>query len=85
MQVSLSLEYSIEYKYLGISDWFGYVCMKLSTEMYEGCFVLAELAEIFFVDTTPFVNMYFTNTEDHTYDWRGVPSRKAYIQTLLKV
>lgn len=53
--------------------------------MYEGCFVLAELAEIFFVDTTPFVNMYFTNTEDHTYDWRGVPSRKAYIQTLLKV
>lgn len=46
--------------------------------------VNAELAEIFFVDTTPFVNMYFTNTEDHTYDWRGVPSRKAYIQTLLK-
>ncbi|XP_061988624.1 purple acid phosphatase 17-like [Rosa rugosa] len=44
----------------------------------------AELADILFVDTTPFVNMYFTSTEDHTYDWRGIPSRKAYIQTLLK-
>lgn len=46
---------------------------------------MAELAEILFVDTTPFVDMYFTSTEDHTYDWRGIPSRKAYIQTLLKV
>ncbi|XP_050378600.1 purple acid phosphatase 17-like isoform X2 [Argentina anserina] len=46
--------------------------------------VNAELAEILFVDTTPFVNMYFTSTEDHSYDWRGIPSRKAYIQTLLK-
>ncbi|CAB4281440.1 unnamed protein product [Prunus armeniaca] len=46
--------------------------------------VNAELAEIFFVDTTPLVNKYFTNTEDHTYDWRGITSRKDYIATLLK-
>lgn len=44
----------------------------------------AELAEIFFVDTTPFVKSYFTDSEGHTYDWRGVKSRKAYIKELLK-
>ncbi|KAJ4713576.1 Purple acid phosphatase [Melia azedarach] len=46
--------------------------------------VNAELAEIFFVDTTPFVNMYFTDAEGHTYDWRGIASRKAYLANLLK-
>ncbi|XP_028056573.1 purple acid phosphatase 17-like [Camellia sinensis] len=44
----------------------------------------AELAELFFVDTTPFVEMYFTNTEKHTYDWRGVTSPKVYTANLLK-
>ncbi|KAF5469225.1 hypothetical protein F2P56_013314 [Juglans regia] len=42
------------------------------------------LAEIIFVDTTPFVNAYFTDTKDHTYDWRGFHSRKLYIANLLK-
>ncbi|KAG6676013.1 hypothetical protein I3843_15G127300 [Carya illinoinensis] len=42
------------------------------------------LAEIIFVDTTPFVKAYFTDTKDHTYDWRGVHSRKLYIAKLLK-
>ncbi|XP_031281166.1 purple acid phosphatase 17-like [Pistacia vera] len=46
--------------------------------------VNAELAEIFFIDTTPFVKMYFTNEEGHTYDWRGVKSRKPYTANLLK-
>ncbi|XP_015883679.3 purple acid phosphatase 17-like [Ziziphus jujuba] len=46
--------------------------------------VNAELAEIFFVDTTPFVGMYFSETEDHTYDWRGINSQKAYVSNLLK-
>ncbi|PON79273.1 Acid phosphatase, type [Parasponia andersonii] len=46
--------------------------------------VNAELAEIFFVDTTPFVDMYFSDPEDHTYDWRGIGSRKAYISSLLE-
>jgi tartrate-resistant acid phosphatase type 5 len=48
-------------------------------------FFLSELAEIIFVDTTPFVKAYFTDTEGHTYDWRGINSRKAYISNLLKV
>ncbi|KAL5748725.1 hypothetical protein ACOSQ2_026022 [Xanthoceras sorbifolium] len=43
-----------------------------------------ELAEIFFMDTTPFVKMYFTDEEGHTYDWRGITSRKAYISHLVK-
>lgn len=45
-----------------------------------------EIAEILFVDTTPFVDMHFTNPEANlTYDWRGmIPSREAYIETLLK-
>ncbi|MED6191809.1 Purple acid phosphatase 17 [Stylosanthes scabra] len=43
----------------------------------------AELVEMFFVDTTPFVQDYFTETE-HTYDWRGINPPKAYISNLLK-
>lgn len=46
--------------------------------------VNTELAEIFFVDTTPLVDMYFTNADEHTYDWRGIVPRKAYIANLLK-
>ncbi|XWS34366.1 hypothetical protein CRYUN_Cryun21dG0033100 [Craigia yunnanensis] len=35
-------------------------------------FVLkTEIVELFFVDTTPFVDKYFTEP-DHNYDWRGV-------------
>lgn len=46
--------------------------------------VNAELVEIFFLDTTPFVKSYFTDSEGHTYDWRGIKSRKSYIANLLK-
>ncbi|MBA0785066.1 hypothetical protein Gotri_024898, partial [Gossypium trilobum] len=46
--------------------------------------VNAELAEIIFVDTTPFVNSYFQDPEDHIYDWRGINPRKHYIANLLK-
>lgn len=46
--------------------------------------VNAEIAEIFFVDTTPFVKTYFTDAKGHTYDWRGIISRKAYIANLLE-
>ncbi|VFQ61916.1 unnamed protein product [Cuscuta campestris] len=45
--------------------------------------VNAEVAEIFFVDTTPFVEEYFSSPE-HTYDWRGVNPRQAYLAGLLK-
>uniref|UniRef100_A0A803P7T7 acid phosphatase n=1 Tax=Cannabis sativa TaxID=3483 RepID=A0A803P7T7_CANSA len=45
--------------------------------------VNAELADIIFLDTTPFVDMYFSNPEGHTYDWRAISSRKDYISSLL--
>lgn len=44
----------------------------------------AELVEIIFVDTNPFVEMYFTGEDGHQYDWRGVNPRKPYIENLLK-
>ncbi|KAG7557407.1 ATPase AAA-type core [Arabidopsis suecica] len=36
----------------------------------------AEIAELFFVDTTPFVDAYFLNPQDQTYDWSGVSPRE---------
>ncbi|KAK4778510.1 hypothetical protein SAY86_006038 [Trapa natans] len=46
--------------------------------------VNSELVDMFFVDTTPFVRSYFTESEGHSYDWRGIKSRKTYITSLLK-
>ncbi|MBA0621994.1 hypothetical protein Godav_007569 [Gossypium davidsonii] len=46
--------------------------------------VNADLAEIIFVDTTPLVKSYFLNSDNHTYDWRGIIPRKRYITNLLK-
>ncbi|KAF2316671.1 hypothetical protein GH714_042012 [Hevea brasiliensis] len=46
--------------------------------------VNAEIVEFFFVDTTPFVNEYFINPGDHTYDWKGVSPRENYLANLLK-
>lgn len=43
-----------------------------------------EIVEFFFVDTTPFVDDYFTNPEEYTYDWRGVTPRAEYLSNLLK-
>ncbi|PRQ40984.1 putative Acid phosphatase [Rosa chinensis] len=42
------------------------------------------IAEFFFVDTTPFVDDYFTNPKEHVYDWRGVLPREDYLPKLLK-
>ncbi|XP_044969615.1 purple acid phosphatase 4-like [Hordeum vulgare subsp. vulgare] len=54
-----------------------WICMK--------SFILnAEVADFFFVDTTPFVLTYWTNPKDSTYDWRGVAPRETYITNLLK-
>ncbi|RZC14196.1 Purple acid phosphatase 17 isoform D [Glycine soja] len=44
----------------------------------------SELVEIFFVDTTPFVDEYFTEPPEHKYDWRGIGPQKSYISNLLK-
>jgi hypothetical protein len=47
--------------------------------------VLAEIVEFFFVDTTPFVDKYFTEPKGDVYDWRGILPRKPYLSNLLKV
>lgn len=44
----------------------------------------SELVDMIFVDTNPFVDMYFTEEDGHSYDWRGVNPRKPYIKNLLK-
>ncbi|PON79275.1 Calcineurin-like phosphoesterase domain, apaH type [Parasponia andersonii] len=46
--------------------------------------VNSEIAEFFFVDTTPFVDKYFLRPKHHRYDWRGVLPRKDYLSNLLK-
>ncbi|EOY01295.1 hypothetical protein QUC31_013858 [Theobroma cacao] len=45
---------------------------------------LAEFVEFFFVDTTPFVDKYFTDPGDDVYDWKGVSPREDYLSNLLK-
>ncbi|XP_043806752.1 purple acid phosphatase 3 isoform X2 [Manihot esculenta] len=43
----------------------------------------SEIADFFFVDTTPFVDKYFKE-KDHKYDWSGIVPRKSYLLNLLK-
>lgn len=44
-----------------------------------------EVAQFFFVDTTPFVVRNWIRPGRRHYDWRGVTPRDAYIANLLKV
>ncbi|KAM4119852.1 hypothetical protein ACJW30_03G090900 [Castanea mollissima] len=46
--------------------------------------VNAGFVEFFFVDTTPFVNEYFTDPKEYTYDWKGILPRQEYLSNLLK-
>lgn len=81
------------YIVLGNHDYRGDVLAQLSPILRKRdsrflclrSFILnAEIVEFFFVDTTPFVEDYFTNPKEHTYDWRGVLPRQKYLSNLLK-
>ncbi|KAF5192993.1 Purple acid phosphatase [Thalictrum thalictroides] len=78
------------YNVLGNHDYRGNVEAQLSPVLSKidgrwlckrSFIVHSEIAEIFFVDTNPFVTNYF---RDPKFDWRGVMPRKSYIATLLK-
>uniref|UniRef100_A0A1J3FSQ8 Purple acid phosphatase n=1 Tax=Noccaea caerulescens TaxID=107243 RepID=A0A1J3FSQ8_NOCCA len=81
------------YSVLGNHDYRGDAEAQLSPVLREidsrwiclRSFVVdAELVEIFFVDTTPFVKEYYTEADGHTYDWRAIPSRNSYVKSLLR-
>ncbi|XP_016515397.1 purple acid phosphatase 8 [Nicotiana tabacum] len=81
------------YNVLGNHDYRGDVEAQLSPVLREKderwfclrSYVLdAEIVEFFFIDTTPFVDDYFTHPKDHTYDWKGVLPRDKYLNDLLK-
>ncbi|GAY51818.1 hypothetical protein CUMW_137170 [Citrus unshiu] len=81
------------YNVLGNHDYRGDVEAQLSPVLRDidsrwlclrSFIVNAEIAEFIFVDTTPFVNKYFTDPEDHVYDWNGIQPRKSYLANLLK-
>ncbi|XP_030495746.2 purple acid phosphatase 3 [Cannabis sativa] len=81
------------YNVLGNHDYRGNVEAQLSPNFrsvdsrwlcMRSFVVNSEIAELFFVDTTPFVDKYFLRPKDHKYDWRGVLPRQHYLSNLLK-
>ncbi|KAK8941313.1 Purple acid phosphatase 17 [Platanthera zijinensis] len=78
---------------LGNHDYRGNVLAQLSPVLQQldsrwiclRSFILdAEIADFFFVDTTPFVLKYWNEPENRHYDWREVAPRDQYIDNLLK-
>ncbi|URD82130.1 Purple acid phosphatase, partial [Musa troglodytarum] len=81
------------YSVLGNHDYRGDVLAELSPLLQTidsrwlclRSFILnAEIVDFFFVDTTPFVESYWTNPKNDHYDWRDVAPRETYISGLLK-
>ncbi|KAK8969651.1 Purple acid phosphatase 7 [Platanthera guangdongensis] len=81
------------YSVLGNHDYRGNVLAQLSPVLQRldsrwiclRSFILdAEIADFFFVDTTPFVLKYWNEPENRHYDWREVAPRDQYIDNLLK-
>uniref|UniRef100_A0A1J3JTU8 Purple acid phosphatase n=1 Tax=Noccaea caerulescens TaxID=107243 RepID=A0A1J3JTU8_NOCCA len=80
------------YNVLGNHDYRGNVEAQLSPMLRDldcrwiclrSYVVNADIVDIFFVDTTPFVDKYFVEPKDHVYDWGGVLPRKKYLNKLL--
>ncbi|KAK4410723.1 Purple acid phosphatase 17 [Sesamum angolense] len=65
---------------LGNHDYRGDTVAQMSPALRK----IDEIAELFFVDTTPFVNYYYANPENHVYDWRGVNPSKIYTSIVLR-
>ncbi|XVF50399.1 hypothetical protein PTKIN_Ptkin04bG0096900 [Pterospermum kingtungense] len=81
------------YSVLGNHDYRGDVQAQLSPILRRidgrwlclpSFIVKTEIAEFFFIDTTPFVDDYFENPKLQKFDWRGVISRNKYLRRLLK-
>ncbi|KAI4352073.1 hypothetical protein L6164_006359 [Bauhinia variegata] len=81
------------YNVLGNHDYRGDVLAQLNPILgkidkrwicQRSFIVDTEIAEFFFVDTTPFVDKYFYKPKHHKYDWRGVLPRKKYLSKLLE-
>ncbi|CAH2045825.1 unnamed protein product [Thlaspi arvense] len=80
------------YNVLGNHDYRGNVDAQLSHMLrhldyrwicLRSYVVNADIVDVFFVDTTPFVDKYFVEPKDHVYDWRGVLPRHKYLNHLL--
>ncbi|CAL4938464.1 unnamed protein product [Urochloa decumbens] len=54
-----------------------FICMR-------SFIVNTEIADFFFIDTTPLQLKYWTHPKGNHYDWRGVAPREKYIANLLK-
>ncbi|KAM6546747.1 hypothetical protein CsatB_027483 [Cannabis sativa] len=81
------------YTVLGNHDYRGDVEAQLSPVLRKldskwicmrSFIVDTEIAEFFFVDTTPFVDKYFLEPKDDVYDWDAILPRKHYLSNLLK-
>ncbi|KAJ1399923.1 Metallo-dependent phosphatase-like [Sesbania bispinosa] len=53
-------------------------------DSFTKIYTAPSLQKQWFNDTTPFVDKYFTDPEDHVYDWRGILPREQYISNLIK-
>ncbi|KAF2550449.1 hypothetical protein F2Q68_00036118 [Brassica cretica] len=80
------------YNVLGNHDYRGNVDAQLSPILKDldcrwvclrSYVVNADIVDIFFIDTTPFVDKYFDEPKDHVYDWSGVLPRNKYLNNLL--
>ncbi|XP_062113235.1 purple acid phosphatase 4-like [Humulus lupulus] len=81
------------YSVLGNHDYRGNVEAQLSPILRKldskwlclrSFIVDTEIAEFFFVDTTPFVDTYYLRPKESVYDWNGILPRKDYLSNLLK-